>query len=96
MIAPVTICWTQFGRPCCEQPIWMTIVLAAMLGQIGLPGGGFGIGYGSVNRMGASRSPAPTLNRPVGANPIRSFIPVARHRLRAPAMFRPWVVVRER
>ncbi|MAC47933.1 MAG: Asp-tRNA(Asn)/Glu-tRNA(Gln) amidotransferase GatCAB subunit C, partial [Oceanospirillum sp.] len=28
-----------------EQPLWMTVVLAAMLGQIGLPGGGFGMGY---------------------------------------------------
>jgi hypothetical protein len=25
-----------------------------------------------------------------------SFIPVARHKARAPAMLRPWVVVRER
>ena len=23
-----------------EQPIWLTVVLAALLGQIGLPGGG--------------------------------------------------------
>nr|MDQ3829313.1 molybdopterin-dependent oxidoreductase [Candidatus Tectomicrobia bacterium] len=28
-----------------EQPYWMAIALAAMLGQIGLPGGGFGFGY---------------------------------------------------
>jgi len=30
-----------------EQPYWATILLAAALGQIGLPGGGFGFGYGS-------------------------------------------------
>ena len=35
-----------------EQPLWMTVVLAAMLGQIGLPGGGFGIGYGGDASMG--------------------------------------------
>lgn len=28
-----------------EQWAWMTVVLAAMLGQIGLPGGGFGFGW---------------------------------------------------
>ena len=26
---PVTICCTQFGSPCCEQPIWMTAMIAA-------------------------------------------------------------------
>lgn len=36
----------EFG----EQPYWMAITLAAILGQIGLPGGGFGYGYGtSIN-----------------------------------------------
>jgi biotin/methionine sulfoxide reductase len=30
-----------------EQPYWALILLAAALGQIGLPGGGFGFGYGS-------------------------------------------------
>jgi biotin/methionine sulfoxide reductase len=31
-----------------EQPYWALILLAAALGQIGLPGGGFGFGYGSA------------------------------------------------
>jgi biotin/methionine sulfoxide reductase len=74
----VTTTWSLQRADHGEQPIWMTIVLAAMLGQIGLPGGGFGIGYGSVNRMGAPRSLAPTLNRSTGATPLRSYIPVAR------------------
>ena len=26
MIVPVTICCTQFCSPCCEQPIWMTVI----------------------------------------------------------------------
>src|SRR5262249_29128054 len=30
-----------------EQAPWLAVTLAAMLGQIGLPGGGFGQGYGS-------------------------------------------------
>lgn len=60
-----------------EQPIWMSIVLAAMLGQIGLPGGGFGHGHGSAGEMGwPLYGPLPTL--PQGRNPIDRFIPVAR------------------
>ena len=35
-----------------EQPYWMAVTLAAMLGQIGLPGGGFGFGYAGTNRIG--------------------------------------------
>jgi biotin/methionine sulfoxide reductase len=30
------------------------VTLACMLGQIGLPGGGFGVGYGPVNLMGSA------------------------------------------
>jgi len=45
---------------------------------IGLPGGGFGFGYGSMNRMGQGRSPVAPLNRPIGRSPINSYIPVAR------------------
>ena len=61
-----------------EQPIWMAVTLAAMLGQIGLPGGGFGIGYGSMGSIG---NPAPEVARPglpMGTNPTPDFIPVAR------------------
>ncbi len=35
-----------------EQPYWALIALAAILGQIGLPGGGFSFGYGSLNAVG--------------------------------------------
>jgi biotin/methionine sulfoxide reductase len=61
-----------------EQPFWMLVTLACMLGQIGLPGGGFGVGYGATNRMGSShpRFSGPTL--PQGANAVDDFIPVAR------------------
>ena len=61
-----------------EQPFWALVTLAAMLGQIGLPGGGFACGYGPSNLMGsgALRHSGPTL--PQGANPVRDFIPVAR------------------
>ncbi len=61
-----------------EQTYWATIAVAALLGQIGTPGGGFGLGYGSVNRVGSSQATA-ALSRPsVGPNPVDRFIPVAR------------------
>ena len=61
-----------------EQPLWAAIALAAMLGQIGLPGGGFGFGYGAVASVGngVRRFKAPALGR--RPNPVDSFIPVAR------------------
>ncbi len=61
-----------------EQPVWMGVVLAAMLGQIGLPGGGFSYAIGSVANSGkpALAVPLPTL--PQGINPIPDLIPVAR------------------
>ena len=61
-----------------EQPFWALTALAAMVGQIGLPGGGFGLGYGAMNAIGADhlRVAGPTL--PQGDNPVRAFIPCAR------------------
>ena len=61
-----------------EQPIWMGITLAAMLGQIGLPGGGFGVGYGSMGSRGLRRAPAALRAMPVGSNPTGRYIPVSR------------------
>ena len=61
-----------------EQTFWMTAALAAMLGQIGLPGGGFGFGYGSMHGQG---NPVTVFSAPAlsaGTNPTGSFIPVAR------------------
>jgi biotin/methionine sulfoxide reductase len=61
-----------------EQPVWMGVVLAAMLGQIGLVGGGFAYALGSTSNTGkpAVAVPVPTL--PQGRNSIADFIPVAR------------------
>ena len=61
-----------------EQPFWAAIALAAMLGQIGLPGGGFGFGYGSMEGIAGLRQDAPTPSLPMGHNAVRDFIPVAR------------------
>ena len=60
-----------------EQPLWMTVTLAAMLGQIGLPGGGFGIGYGGDASIGTMDRPLPWPSFPQGDNPVETFIPVA-------------------
>jgi len=60
-----------------EQPLWAAITLAAMLGQIGLPGGGYGIGYGVNANVGAVERPYRWATLPQGQNPIADFIPVA-------------------
>jgi biotin/methionine sulfoxide reductase len=61
-----------------EQPIWAAIALAAVLGQVGLPGGGFGFGYGSMEGLAGLQQDAPLPTLSLGRNPMRSFIPVAR------------------
>lgn len=61
-----------------EQPYWMAITLAAMLGQIGLPGGGFGFGYGSINGIGVPVHGFSWPSLPQGQNAVSDFIPVAR------------------
>jgi biotin/methionine sulfoxide reductase len=61
-----------------EQPFWAVIALAAILGQIGLPGGGFGFGYGSMEGLADLRPAAPIPTLPIGHNSVNSFIPVAR------------------
>jgi hypothetical protein len=74
----VSIGWSLQRSHHGEQPFWALVTLAAMLGQIGLPGGGFGCGYGPTNLMGSGAllHSGPTL--PQGVNPVSDFIPVAR------------------
>src|SRR5258708_124120 len=73
----VTVSWSLQRIRHGEQAPWMGLTLAAMLGQIGLPGGGFGHGYGSMNEPGLPplRCRLPSL--PQGPNPVQKFIPVA-------------------
>ncbi len=74
----VTVSWSLQRARHGEQPLWLGVVLAAMLGQIGLPGGGFGHGYGSASLVG---EPAPQVSvprLPQGRNGASAFIPVAR------------------
>ncbi|MGZ4672133.1 MAG: molybdopterin-dependent oxidoreductase [Ilumatobacteraceae bacterium] len=74
----VTVTWSLQRIPHGEQPVWAGLALAALLGQIGLPGGGFGHGYGSMGDVG---SVGPSIGLPhfaKGGNKVRTFIPVAR------------------
>lgn len=61
-----------------EQPYWMLIALAALLGQIGLPGGGFGFGYGATSSIGSPQAKMPLPKLPTGSNRVQAYIPVAR------------------
>ena len=74
----VNINWSLQRSHHGEQPFWALVSLACMLGQIGLPGGGFGASYGPTNGMGST---APLLSGPTlsqGTNKVSDFIPVAR------------------
>ena len=74
----ISVSWSVQRCDHGEQPCWMAITLAAMLGQIGLPGGGVGIGYGST---GGTGNPTPVLtppSLPMGSNSTGAYIPVAR------------------
>jgi biotin/methionine sulfoxide reductase len=74
----ITVTWSLQRIEHGEQPVWAGIALAAMLGQIGLPGGGFGHGYGSMGDNGDIGPDFRVPYLPQGANPVREFIPVAR------------------
>jgi biotin/methionine sulfoxide reductase len=74
----ITANWSLQRSDHGEQPFWAVIALAALLGQIGLPGGGFGFGYGSMGGIADLRPNAPIPELPIGRNPVRRFIPVAR------------------
>ncbi|WP_176444101.1 molybdopterin guanine dinucleotide-containing S/N-oxide reductase [Rhodococcoides kyotonense] len=73
----VTVTWSLQRVKSGEQAPWMGLTLASMLGQIGIPGGGFGHGYGSMNEPGLAPVPYPLPTLPQGHNPVTTFIPVA-------------------
>ncbi|WP_431282276.1 molybdopterin-dependent oxidoreductase [Humitalea sp. 24SJ18S-53] len=64
----------QYG----EQPVWAAAALAAMLGQIGLPGGGYSYAMGTMGHYGRVPNAVPIPTMPQGRNGVRAFIPVAR------------------
>ena len=74
----ITVAWALQRGQHGEQPYWMAAVLAAMLGQIGLPGGGIGYGYGAIGGVGVPLKRVAGLRLPQGENPVDDAIPVAR------------------
>ncbi len=74
----INVAWSLQRASHGEQPFWMAVTLACMIGQIGLPGGGFAVGYGPTNRVGSSHTRLPGPSLPQGNNAVRDFIPVAR------------------
>lgn len=64
-----------------EQSYWMITLLAAMLGQFGLPGGGVAYGYGSVHNIGFAGRRQPNFRIAAmdqGNPPVNRYIPVSR------------------
>ena len=66
----ITVSWSLQRAQNGEQPYWMATTLAAMLGQIGLPGGGVGFGYGAIGGVGVSMRNFGGLGLPKGKNMI--------------------------
>ena len=74
----ISLAWSLQRADHGEQPFWMAAVLAAMLGQIGLPGGGIGYGYGVQAAYGNPVRKLGGLAPPRAANSVETFIPVSR------------------
>lgn len=74
----ISVSWSLTRQDHGEQPFWMATALAAMLGQIGLPGCGIAFGYCAANSIGMERRSVKYASLPQGKNSVSSFIPVAR------------------
>lgn len=74
----ISVSWSLTRQDRGEQPFWAAIVLSAMIGQMGLPGGGIGFGYSALNSVGNDYTVLPGASIPIGNNPVEDFIPVAR------------------
>jgi biotin/methionine sulfoxide reductase len=74
----ITAAWGMQRGDHGEQVYWLVVTLAAMLGQIGLPGGGFGLGYASENGIGNPVKFFQWPALPQGINNVKAYIPVAR------------------
>jgi len=74
----VSVAWGLQRADHGEQPYWLGITLACLLGQIGTPGGGFALGYGPVSIEGANAHAFSGPVLPQGRNPVATAIPVAR------------------
>lgn len=61
-----------------EQPYWALITLAAMLGHIGLPGGGLGFSYHYDNGGSLTSKGPGIVGIPAGENPVETVLPFER------------------
>ncbi len=74
----ITLSWSLQRAVHGEQPYWAAVSLTALVGDIGLPGGGVAFGFGSLGGVGISSATGPSPFHSAGRNPTGSFIPVAR------------------
>jgi biotin/methionine sulfoxide reductase len=77
----LSVSWSLQRTEHGDQPYWMLAVLAAMLGNIGLPGQGVGYGYGCIHNYGFTGRrllPFKAGALPQADNPVSTTIPVAR------------------
>jgi biotin/methionine sulfoxide reductase len=74
----ITVSWGLQRAQHGEQPFWAAAALAAVIGQIGLPGGGMGCGYASLGGVGNAYTRTISPAMPPGNRPLQSFIPVSR------------------
>lgn len=74
----ISVAWSLQRAQHGEQPYWMAAVLAAMLGQIGLPGCGVGYGYGALGGVGRRLKGLRGVTLPQGENAVKTVVPVAR------------------
>ncbi|MGH7087419.1 MAG: molybdopterin-dependent oxidoreductase, partial [Stellaceae bacterium] len=74
----LTASWSLQRADHGEQPYWALVLLASVLGQVGLPGGGFGFGYGSSANIAAPPLAFAGPAMSMGRNPAGLSIPAAR------------------
>lgn len=74
----MTMSWSLQRAHHGEQPYWAALGLASMIGQMGLPGGGVGFGYGSLGGVGVHLNIGLSPSMSMLKKPNDSFIPVAR------------------
>ena len=74
----ISLSWSLTRQHHGEQAYWAGVTVAAMLGQIGLPGGGITFGYSATNSIGSHNVKILGASLPQGNNAVTDFIPVAR------------------
>ena len=74
----ISMSWSLQRASRGEQPLWMGITLACMLGHIGTSHGGFGFGYSAVNSTGDIFDKIKWPSLPQSKNKVKTLIPVAR------------------